>query len=255
MGRAPPSPSTFGLAKVTKPPASMGGSSAGRARASGATTDPSPRSRGGPPFGRIDRRRGRPYRRSMSPPVSLGEPEQSHGTAIMQPANDFIETPYGSAPSLAGLLADALGDLPLEQTGVRSKIASALRMVGGPPTPPVHTGGLAPWQVKRLEAHIEARLETLLRLGEAATLVGISSSHFSRAFKRTYGQPFSRYVRTLRLERARGLLNDTDRSISDIALACGMSDQPHLTRLFHRRYGAPPHAWRRAHRRLASAAE
>lgn len=167
----------------------------------------------------------------------------------MQPANDFTEIPCGSAPRPAGLLADALGEPPLKQSGVRSEVASALWMVDGPPAPPIHTGGLAPWQVKRLEAHIEARLETLLRLDEAATLVGVSSSHFSRAFKKTFGQPFSRYVRTLRLERARGLLTDTERSISDIALACGLSDQPHLTRLFHRRYGAPPHAWRRAHRR------
>jgi AraC-like DNA-binding protein len=184
----------------------------------------------------------------MSPAASHGKAEQNHGTAAMQPANDFTETSHRSSPSLAGLLVDALGDLPLEQTGVRSKIASALRMVGGPLTPPIHTGGLAPWQVKRLKALIEARLETLIRLDEAATLVGVSSSHFSRAFKRTFGQPFSRYIRSLRLERARALLTNTDRSISDIALACGLSDQPHLTRLFHRRYGAPPHAWRRAHR-------
>ncbi len=172
----------------------------------------------------------------------------------MSPATDFIET-QSPSPSLAGLLADALGDLSPEQTGARAKIASALRMVGGDPAALIHTGGLAPWQVKRLKVHIEARLDTALRLEEVASLVGVSCSHFSRAFKKTFGQPFSRYVMAVRLERARRLLTTADHSISDIALACGLSDQSHLTRLFHRRYGAPPHAWRRAHGWLAPAAE
>ncbi|AYV47679.1 AraC family transcriptional regulator [Caulobacter flavus] len=173
----------------------------------------------------------------------------------MQPATDFTETPNGPSPGLAALLADVLGDLPPEQHGVRSKIVSALRMVGGEPPPSIHRGGLAPWQVNRLKAHIEARLEAPLRLKEAAGLIGVSCSHFSRAFKKAFGQSFSRYVIALRLERARQLLTETDQSISDIALACGLSDQPHLTRLFHRSYGAPPHAWRRAHGWRAYAAE
>lgn len=173
----------------------------------------------------------------------------------MQSATDSAETPRAASPGLAGLLADALGDLSPEQRGARAKIASALRMVGGEPAPLVHTGGLAPWQVKRLRAHIEARLDGALRLDEAANLAGVSASHFSRAFKKTFGQPFSRYVMTVRLEHARRLLTGTNQSISEIALACGLSDQSHLTRLFHRCYGAPPHAWRRAHGWRASPAQ
>jgi len=166
----------------------------------------------------------------------------------MQPATDF--TPSASAGRtrvLTGLLTEALDELSLDQTATRTKIATALQMVGGAPERALHTGGFAPWQIKRLEAHIEGGLEGQLRVEELAGVMRVSRSHFSRAFKKAFDQPFSRYVMVLRLERARGMLAGTDRPISEIALACGLADQSHLTRLFHRQYGAPPNAWRRAH--------
>jgi AraC-like DNA-binding protein len=165
----------------------------------------------------------------------------------MPPGTDSTETVNGRSSSLAGLLADALGDLAPEQISARAKIAAALWMVGGEQALTAHTGGFAPWLVKRLRAHIETNIETPLRLEDVAGLARVSRSHFSRAFKKTFGEPFSRYVMGVRLERARRLLIDTNQSISEIALACGLSDQSHLTRLFHRRYGAPPRAWRRVH--------
>ncbi len=149
------------------------------------------------------------------------------------------------------LLAGALEQLTPEQTSAKAKLTAAIQIVGGRPDSFPRSGGLAPWQANRLMTHIDKNLDTQLRLDEAAALVRISASHFSRAFKKTFSQPFSRYVRVLRLERARVLLTTTDRPISDVALACGLADQPHLTRLFHRQYGAPPHAWRRAHGRDA----
>lgn len=168
----------------------------------------------------------------------------------MQPATDFIPAATaGRTRVLTGLLTEALDELSPDQTAARTKIATALQMVGGAPRTAPHTGGFAPWQVKRLEARIEAGLEGQLRVDELAGVVRVSRSHFSRAFKKTFHQPFSRYVMVLRLERARRLLAGTDLSISEIALACGLADQSHLTRLFHRQYGAPPSAWRRAHGR------
>jgi AraC family transcriptional regulator len=157
--------------------------------------------------------------------------------------------------TLAMLLADALEQLTPEQASAKAKLATAIQMVGGQPEPLVRAGGLAPWQANRLVSHIDKNLDAQLRLDEAAALVRISASHFSRAFKKTFRQPFSRYVMMLRLERARILLSTTERPISEVALACGLADQPHLTRLFHRQYGAPPHAWRRAHGRAAQRSE
>ncbi|MBO9706671.1 MAG: helix-turn-helix transcriptional regulator [Caulobacter sp.] len=165
----------------------------------------------------------------------------------MPPATNFTETSSLPFPNLNALTLQALGGPLADQDSRANTISGALTEDRRPSPPIVYTGGLAPWQVKRLMAHLVRRLDAPLRLPEIAALVGVSASHFSRAFKQTFGQPFSQYVIALRLERARTLLRSTRQSISDVALACGMTDQAHLTRLFHRRFGAPPHAWRRAH--------
>lgn len=165
----------------------------------------------------------------------------------MSPATHSTETFSPPVPKLPTGLAAGLAGLSTAKAHAWTGIGGASRQGGVPPETRVHTGGLAPWQVKRFEAHLAERLDTPLRLADVAGLVGVSTSHFSRAFKKTFGRPFSQYVTAARLERARTLLRSTRQSISDIALTCGMADQSHLTRLFHRRFGAPPHAWRRAH--------
>ena len=171
----------------------------------------------------------------------------------MEPAIEFTPN-AGSSRVVAGLLVAALDELAPEQSAARAKIARAIQLVGGAPAPLVYSGGFAPWQSRRIEAHISQNLEMQLRLDDLAAMVRVSRSHFSRAFKKTFRQCFSRYVMTMRLERARTLLVDTNVPISEVALACGLTDQPHLTRLFHREYGAPPNAWRRAHSQLRQVA-
>ena len=109
-------------------------------------------------------------------------------------------------------------------------------------------GMLADWQVRRVVDHIRANLETTLRIDDVAKLVRLSASYFSRAFKRTVGQSFSDFVIQARIDLAKDLLLSTELPISQIALKCGLSDQPHLTRLFRRQVGLPPNTWRRRFR-------
>ena len=107
-------------------------------------------------------------------------------------------------------------------------------------------GALAAWQARRIEDYIDGNLGVSLRIEDAAALVRLSPSYFSRAFKASFGLPFSHYVIRRRIERAKRLLLSTDASIAEISLECGLADQSHLTRLFSRTVGSPPHAWRRA---------
>lgn len=177
----------------------------------------------------------------------------------MGPAPLLIDTPSRARPpgptdAPANVLADALQAPPQHQAAGRAQLTTAVRLVNNGLERPIHVGGFAPFQARRLKTHIEENLDRPLRVDEVAALVRVSPSYFSRTFKRTFRQPFSKYVMTLRLERARMLLAHTDRPICEVALACGLADQPHLTRLFHRQYGAPPRAWRRAHRVLAQKA-
>jgi AraC-like DNA-binding protein len=83
---------------------------------------------------------------------------------------------------------------------------------------------------------------------ELARLLGLSASHFCRAFKCTLGVSPRDYVLRRRIELAQGLMLTTSDPLSSIAVTCGMSDQSHFTRSFHRIVGVTPYAWRRTRR-------
>ncbi len=109
-------------------------------------------------------------------------------------------------------------------------------------------GGLAPWQISRVKAHVEAHLDSTLRMRDLAAIVRLSTGHFCRSFTRSFGvAPFA-YVAGRRLARAQELMLTSDDPLSQIALACGLCDQSHLTRLFRRHLGTSPNVWRRSHR-------
>jgi len=106
--------------------------------------------------------------------------------------------------------------------------------------------GLAPWQVRRVLAHIDAHLSTSIRNEDLAAVARLSTSHFNVAFRNSVGESPHEHIIRRRVERAQGLMLSTDKPLSDIAAECGLADQPHLTRLFRRIVGESPAAWRRA---------
>lgn len=112
--------------------------------------------------------------------------------------------------------------------------------------PPIHRGCLAPWQIKRVRLYIETNLAQRLATVDIAPVVNLSTSHFCRAFKRSFGFTVHRYVMHRRVEKAQDLMLRTADELSQIAVVCGMSDQSHLTRWFRRVVGETPGAWRRA---------
>jgi AraC-like DNA-binding protein len=109
-------------------------------------------------------------------------------------------------------------------------------------------GGLPAWQMRRVVVHVEANLSRRIRIGELARILGLSASHFCRAFKCTFGTSPRDYVLSRRIELAKGLMLATSEALSSIALKCGMCDQAHFTRSFHRIVGEAPYTWRRARR-------
>ena len=109
-------------------------------------------------------------------------------------------------------------------------------------------GGLPAWQARRVFAHVEANLSRKILIRELARLLGISASHFCRAFKCTFGVSPRDYMLRRRIEVAQALMLTTSEPLSSIALRCGMCDQPHFTRSFHRIVGETPYTWRRTRR-------
>jgi AraC family transcriptional regulator len=109
----------------------------------------------------------------------------------------------------------------------------------------IASGGLTPWQAKRALEHIEINLGSKLEVHDLAQMIGRSVTHFAKAFTRSFGLPPMKYVATRRIERAKVMMASTSEQLSQIALACGFTDQSHLTRCFHRIVGTSPGRWRR----------
>ena len=144
---------------------------------------------------------------------------------------------------LRRLLSTASAAFETDQATARACILRARALLKVPEKAP--RGGLAPWQVRRLGVYIQANLGQRLALSGLAEITGLSASHFSRAFRQTYGLAPMRYVSIQRVQRAKELILDSQSNLAEVALACGLCDQAHLSRLFRRVVGASPSLWRR----------
>lgn len=113
-----------------------------------------------------------------------------------------------------------------------------------------HKGGLAPWQERRAKEMMVAHLDNRLSLEALAIECRLSVSHFTKAFQKTLGQSPHQWLLEQRVEQARTLLMTSCLTLSEIAIACGFSDQSHFSRVFAKRVGASPGAWRRAHSKV-----
>lgn len=106
-------------------------------------------------------------------------------------------------------------------------------------------GGLASWQVRRVAEHVEAWLAEPVTVETLAEVVRLSTGHFCRAFKVSVGETPHGFLIRRRVRRAQSLMLRTSDPLSQIAIACGLTDQAHLTRLFRRLVGETPLNWRR----------
>ena len=83
-----------------------------------------------------------------------------------------------------------------------------------------------------------------LGVADLARAAGLSRAHFSREFRRVFGEAPHQYLLTRRLERAAALLRNTDRSVTEICFAVGLSSVGSFTSSFGRVYGTTPVAYR-----------
>lgn len=101
---------------------------------------------------------------------------------------------------------------------------------------------------------LEERFMESYALGDAAHELGVDRTVLARAFRREFGRTVGEFIRELRVEYIASRLREVPpRSLSQLALEAGFSDQSHLTRSFKSVYGCPPGTWRR--RRASPRAE
>jgi AraC-like DNA-binding protein len=90
----------------------------------------------------------------------------------------------------------------------------------------------------------DARYFEPLGVDDLAGAAGLSRAHFSREFRRAFGESPHAYLLTRRLERAAALLRTTDNSVTEICLAVGLQSIGSFTTSFTRTYGRSPTAYR-----------
>lgn len=81
-----------------------------------------------------------------------------------------------------------------------------------------------------------------------ADVACLSPSHFSRVVKQTFGHSFTELLAKMRIDRARELLTRTEKSLIQVCLDCGFSDQSYFTKVFQKYTGRTPGEYRRAQR-------
>jgi len=94
---------------------------------------------------------------------------------------------------------------------------------------------------------VDASYRKPLDVPALARAAHLSPAHFSREFRRAFGETPHQYLLTRRMERAAALLRNTDRTVADICLAVGLRSLGSFTTTFRRTFGVSPLAYRAAH--------
>uniref|UniRef100_B0SVP9 Transcriptional regulator, AraC family n=1 Tax=Caulobacter sp. (strain K31) TaxID=366602 RepID=B0SVP9_CAUSK len=174
---------------------------------------------------------------------------------------NLIDPPAWPAPcgdQARVLIADALKLLDRDRHAALTYLGQAHRIIDREleavpdlvePRPPRARGArLTGWRIRRLAEFIDANIERTIQVGELASVIRVSTSQLRRCFNVTFALTPSHFIMRQRLERARQMMLTADDTLAQIAYACGLCDQAHLTRAFRKHYGCSPAAWRRDHR-------
>lgn len=151
-------------------------------------------------------------------------------TAGMDLALALVEADHGPGRALA--VARELV-LFLKRPGGQAQFSAALSAQAAAVPP-----------LRALQEWLPDHLTDDLSLPRIARRAGMPERSFTRAFRREIGQTPAAYIETLRVERARQLLEAGDPPLEQVALAVGLGSAEVLRRVFHRRLGVPPSAYR-----------
>jgi AraC family transcriptional regulator len=130
--------------------------------------------------------------------------------------------------------------------GIAQSLAVHLVRTYADETTQDYKGGLPGFRLRRVRNLMITHLDDEFSLIRLAREADMSEFHFSRAFKRTAGLTPSQYFIRLRLEKARRLLRETNRSVIEIGLDVGYTSPSHFARIFRREVGISPSEYRRS---------
>lgn len=105
-------------------------------------------------------------------------------------------------------------------------------------------------RVRNIIAFMNANIHRQLSVAELATAVHLSPSHFRRLFRQQTGKPVTKYLKDLRLERSRNLLETTYLSVKQIAVRVGLTSISHFVAEFKNAQGVTPSRFAARYRRI-----
>ena len=105
--------------------------------------------------------------------------------------------------------------------------------------------GLETWQRTQVEEMLRTQLDGNITIKELAAACSLSPSHFARGFRKSFGTSVHQYLIRLRLDKAKALLTETRKKLSEIAPLSGFCDQAALSRAFSRAEQETPSRWRK----------
>ncbi len=120
--------------------------------------------------------------------------------------------------------------------------------------PPVRTPVPPVRQLVRARDLADSRYTEPLTVDDLAAAACLSRAHFSREFRRAFGETPYSYLLTRRLERAATLLRGTDYTVADICMQVGLTSVGSFTSSFTRAYGVSPTQYRASFPSAASLA-
>ena len=159
--------------------------------------------------------------------------------AFRRGARDYLRKPFDLPDLLARI------EILLAARQVRAEQRTPLRLETRDDEPQATPGtGTRAASLQRAVAFIEANSDSNLTLDQVAREAGMSKCHFCRVFKAHTGITFRDHLNRRRIVRATELLQDQERSVTDVCLEVGFNDMSHFARVFRRLTGHPPSRFR-----------
>jgi AraC family transcriptional regulator len=184
----------------------------------------------------------------IDPALTLADPEFQFGDIEFEPQLFFDEPAlWTTARKILRLVGKGDDNRLYAETLTAALAIELVRFRGrGGLKPGTARGGLAEWQRRVVVEYINDNLERNISLTELASLARLSPTHFCKAFTRSMSMPPHQYQLRQRVERAKLLLADTERSITEVALATGYTASSNFATAFRKVTGVTPRAFQRS---------
>jgi AraC-like DNA-binding protein len=164
--------------------------------------------------------------------------------------DEVLSTRIGALDLCAG--ADACAQMPFWLRGQwlepviadDERIGTIVKFPGTLQAVPSMETGLPRYKLRRVMAYVDARLGGPISLDDLANVAGVSRFHVHRQFRKSVGVTPREYVLRTRIERAKGLLTESDLTVGEVSGAVGFADQSHFSNIFRRLTAMTPRGFR-----------